>query len=367
MSDVTKFRGRTPGLALRQAREELGDDARLVSARRVSAPGLPPLYEVQVMTTPAAKDDVIPALRRELAGLREEIGSLRAGVLAQVPAAAAPAAPVEPATTPPDETEDPALAPWFQALERGGASTSTLTRVRHDAARALPDGADIAAAGTAVRDALRGLLGDGGGDDLGLESLVVVGPSGSGKTTTLAKIAAERVGRGEEPVLVSADGESLHGEDELAAIAEALALPFETAFVDGRLEEIVERHGAGRVYLVDTPGRSPFAGRGLDPVPALVAALPAAERVLVLDAGRDLAELRAQIDAWAPVSPGRVVLSKLDELARPGRLLDAAIALSLPIARVSFGRSARGTSAVPGDARVLARILGTELAVERTA
>ncbi|MCA9753718.1 MAG: hypothetical protein KC591_16095, partial [Gemmatimonadetes bacterium] len=81
MSDVTKFRGRTPGLALRQAREELGDDARLVSARRVSGPGLPPLYEVQVMTTPAPKEDVIPALRRELAGLREEIGSLRAGVL----------------------------------------------------------------------------------------------------------------------------------------------------------------------------------------------------------------------------------------------------------------------------------------------
>ena len=80
MSEMFRFRGRTPGLAMRKAREELGDDARLVNARRVSGPGLPPLYEVQVMRAAAeARADETSALRRELAELREAVASLRPG------------------------------------------------------------------------------------------------------------------------------------------------------------------------------------------------------------------------------------------------------------------------------------------------
>jgi flagellar biosynthesis protein FlhF len=235
------------------------------------------------------------------------------------------------------------------------------------AAARLGSGADVAHAGDAVRTALLDLIGDDGDDAPGERSTLVVGPAGAGKTTLVAKIAAESVGRGDEPVLVAADGESLGGEDQLQAVAAALGLPFETAFVPGRLEQAIERHGARRTFLVDTPGRSPFDGQGLEPMTSLAAALPDAEILLVLPAGGALDEIRSQVDAWAPLKPDRVVLTKLDELARPGRLVDVARVLALPIARVSFGRSARGTCATPRDPRVLARILGTELAVEMTA
>ena len=359
MSDVFRFRGRTPGIAMRMAREELGDDARLVNARRVSGPGLPPLYEVQVTPAAEARGGDASALRRELADLREAVDSLRMGS----PAVAAPS----PAANPETPAQPGALAPWHEALRRGGVGESSTEQVIARAAARIGGDTDAARAGDAVRTALLDLIGDDGDDAPGERSTIVVGPAGAGKTTTLAKIAAERVARGDEPVLVTADGESLSGEDQLQAVSAALGLPFETAFVSGRLEQVVERHGARRICLVDTPGRSPFDGQGLEPMTSIVRALPDAEVLLVLPVGADIDELRSQVDAWAPLRPDRVVLTKLDELARPGRLVDVARAIALPIARVSFGRSARGTYATPRDPRVLARILGTELTVEMTA
>ena len=64
-----------------------------------------------------------------------------------------------------------------------------------------------------------------------------------------------------------------------------------------------------------------------------------------------------------PLGVERVVLTKLDEAALPGRILDLAAGLDLPVARVTYGRSVRGAGAMPGDEAIVARILGSELAV----
>ena len=65
---------------MRKAKAELGDDARLVSARRVSAPNTPPVYEVLVTAGPASTPEPAGAgfdeLRREIESLRRSIGDL---------------------------------------------------------------------------------------------------------------------------------------------------------------------------------------------------------------------------------------------------------------------------------------------------
>jgi len=371
MSSERRYRGRTPGEAMRQAREELGPDARLVSARRITPPGATPAYEVRVTPGAAARRDSFVAdvatgdatvveLRREVDALRAAVDAMRAAPPVAAPAAPAPrpapAAPLPAAVPDPDD----AIA---SLLRRRGVNDS-LARSLAESAR----GTDPSDSLAALRQSLAGLLaapGDAG--ELGRRSTLVVGPCGGGKTTTLAKIAADATARGAVPVLVCADGESLAGEDALASVAAALSLPFETAFLDGQLESVVERLGRGRLYLVDTPGRTPDEPGALDSLAMLARSLPDAEVLLVAPAATDGGELKRLVAGFAPVGVERVVLTKLDELSQPGRLVEIARSLSRPVAWVTFGRSPRGAGSTPDDPRVIARLLGTSLAVERTA
>jgi flagellar biosynthesis GTPase FlhF len=81
----------------------------------------------------------------------------------------------------------------------------------------------------------------------------------------------------------------------------------------------------------------------------------------------DTEEARLLLEGYASVGAERAVLTKLDELSRPGRLLDLVRALDRPVAWVTFGRAARGAAAAPSSPRVVERILGTVLALETRA
>jgi flagellar biosynthesis protein FlhF len=303
-------------------------------------------------TEPAASG--LEELRREIAALRNEIGE-------RTPEAR----PVD--VEEPTEV-DPRFARWLEVLRKQGVGDESARRlVDSAAARARVEGA--AGPGDALQRAIAEafLSGPGLDEPLGERSTIVVGPTGAGKTAVLSKIAAERVARGERPVLVSADGESLAGEENLRAVGAALGLPVETAFLVGRIEDVVGRHGPGATYLIDTPGRSPFDREGVEFLRGLIRALPDAEILLVIPASTDVEEARLLVEGWAGLEPDRVVLTKLDELARPGRILDLARGIGRPVACVTFGRSVRGTSSAPGDPRVVSRILGTRLTIDTSA
>jgi flagellar biosynthesis GTPase FlhF len=143
----------------------------------------------------------------------------------------------------------------------------------------------------------------------------------------LARIAAGLAARGRKPVLVCTDGESVAGEDTLEAVAAALDLRFETAFLEGQLAEVVERIGTSEIYLVDTPGCTPAEREGTEGLRSLVDVLPGAEVLAVLPATADLDEIRFLARAYALLGETRVILTKLDELSRPGRLVDLAACL----------------------------------------
>ncbi|MBZ0268437.1 hypothetical protein K8I85_09805, partial [bacterium] len=134
-------------------------------------------------------------------------------------------------------------------------------------------------------------------------------------------------------VLVCADGESLTGEENLQAVATALGLPFESAFLDGQLESLLERLGEDRTYLVDTPGVSTADRGAMESLRRLADTLSDPEILVVIPATSDLAEARLAARAFAGIGGERIILTKLDEMARPGRIVDLAASLPRPVAR----------------------------------
>jgi flagellar biosynthesis GTPase FlhF len=321
----TRYRGRTPGEAMRKARTELGENARLVDARRLSGRGQFPLYEVRVLPP----SEAARALPESPAALRGE--------------------------------KDPAAERWFDILRQRGAGASI--------ARAVMEAARLEAAGRqGLFQALRRTVAEHFGDPAlavppGERSTVVVGPTGAGKTTVLARLATARVARGERPILVSTDGESIAGDDALRAAAHALELPLATAFLPGQVPALLEGRSGDETWFVDTPGRAPFDDDGLAALRGIIRSLPDPEVLLVVPAATDVDEAKLLLAGYGCVGVDRVVVTKLDELCRPARILDLASAIGRPVALVTYGRSMRGTSSVPSDARVVSRILGTSLSV----
>ncbi len=272
-------------------------------------------------------------------------------------------APASVATVPsaPLDAADPIVA-----LLRQRGVGDAIARALGREARASSSGPDDLA--EALRHAVTSALTPARAlDPLGRRSIVVLGPSGAGKTSTLAKIAADAVARDDEPVLVCADGESLAGEDALAAIGAALSLTVESAFVEGHLEQVIARHGAKRAYFVDTPGRSAEEPGAVEGLQAIIDAIADPIVLLVAAASTEADELRRLVHGFEALGVDGLVLTRLDETARPGRLLNLAQSSEPPVAWITFGRSARGAAAPPNDPRVVARILGPALAVESVA
>jgi flagellar biosynthesis GTPase FlhF len=186
-----------------------------------------------------------------------------------------------------------------------------------------------------------------------------VGPTGGGKTTAVAKLAAELVRRGRHPLLITTDGESFAGEENLASVAAALGLEMRRAFFEGQLAQIIEGLPADKLVLVDTPGCAAREPGALDKLRAIRRTLPQADVLLVIPATTDREEAHALVEGYSTLGKCRIVLTKLDELCRPGRIVDLARAVTQPVAWVTFGRGVQGTCSTPDDPAVVKRILGS--------
>jgi len=320
MNDEIRYRGRTPGEAMKKARIALGENARLVDARRVSGRNQFPMYEVRVL--PPSGDDE-PSIR-------------------DLP-------------RPPHEADDPASERWFEVLRQRGASVA--------AAREIVETAGREAAGRqGLFQALRQTIAERFGDPAlaippGERSTVLVGPTGAGKTTVLSRLATERVHRGDRPILVSTDGESIAGEDSLRSVAEALGLRFETAFLEGQLASLTESPGSDEIWFVDTPGRAPHDDEGLAAMKRLVRSLADPEVLLVMPASTDVdppesgplsptrAERRSRSSRSA--APAKGVLCADEASRAPFRVADANRELR-PIRREAGRRRARGREPARG-------------------
>lgn len=173
-----------------------------------------------------------------------------------------------------------------------------------------------------------------------------VGATGVGKTLTIAKLAARfslvenrRVG------LLTQDVQRVAAIQQLRTYARILDLPIETLArpqdADAALTALSDRE----LILLDTAGLGGQKRAPVEELATLLDAVDATDVILALPATASAAHLRATARRLSPLSPTRVIVTKLDESVRPGVLLTCTD-LGLPISHVTIG------PAVPDDIRL---------------
>jgi flagellar biosynthesis protein FlhF len=195
--------------------------------------------------------------------------------------------------------------------------------------------------------------------------LALVGPPGSGKTVTVAKLAARAVLANRPVNVITTDTMRAGGVDQLAAFTRILDLDLQTA-LDG--ETLADALHAARLAnsdaltLIDTGGVNPFDSNEVRELDQLLHAVEA-DIALVMPAGYDCEEAAEIARVFSRVGAGRLLVTRLDAARRLGSVLVAADTAKLKFGDLSVTpHVAEGLTAI--NPVSLARLLLPEIPPE---
>ncbi|UCH63653.1 MAG: hypothetical protein JSU77_04190 [Fidelibacterota bacterium] len=189
------------------------------------------------------------------------------------------------------------------------------------------------------------------------EVVVIVGPSGAGKTSLTAKMASHQdLYRDRRVGIISTDIFRAGANAGLKSIGKILSIPIIEARQIDDLSRAVKNLAKHDIILVDTPGRSPLSKGSLPDLQTQLAVLQPTETLLVLSANMALEELWLFTGLYQGIHPSGLVITKLDETSKPGKVLGLVDDNGLPVRYVTAGRAVPQSLAVEVGSAVLKRL-----------
>ncbi len=355
--------------ALRAIREQLGEDAVILSSRRTP----------QGVEVTAAVDFEAGSLNTPAAAAAAIAASAPAPTPAPAPAAAAPPAAMsatepEPLFPPQPDIRADAMGKELQTLRRM-LETQLAQLAWNDRTRRAPVHTELLRELTEIgiaqdladhivgqlderidltqgrRFAIAGLsqylLVTG---DRWLESggrVAFVGATGVGKTTLLAKLAVRWILRHgpRDLALVASDNVRIGAQDQMQALGQLLGVPVHVPERFEALPELVSRLERHRLVLIDTPGSSLRDAQLGARLAVLANSASKLETALVLAASTQAGALEEAVQRFRPANPACCLLTKVDEATSLGGALSVLIRARLPLSYTSDGQR------VPEDLR----------------
>jgi len=173
-----------------------------------------------------------------------------------------------------------------------------------------------------------------------------IGPTGVGKTTAIAKIAARcalRYGR-DQVALVAMDSFRIGAHDQLKAYAEIIGVPVVIAQDNADLEQKIRSVSGRKVLLVDTAGVNQRDVQMLEQLQRLDQCMKAPSRILVMSGTSNLLTLEDVILMHERTLEGEgpsihaAIITKTDEAAQLGPVLDCLVRHELPLLFIGHGQ-----------------------------
>jgi flagellar biosynthesis protein FlhF len=164
---------------------------------------------------------------------------------------------------------------------------------------------------------------------------MLVGPPGTGKSMAVAKLAARSALKSRRVGVITADNVRAGAGEQLAAFTRILQIDLVAARGPESLRRAVDG-AVGRFDLIfiDSPGLNPFRQSDMEYLSALAEAANV-EPILVLAAGGDAVEAAEVSEAFGAVGATRLLATRLDTTRRLGAIMAAADAAPMMFCDVS--------------------------------
>lgn len=171
--------------------------------------------------------------------------------------------------------------------------------------------------------------------------VVMVGPTGAGKTTTIAKLSSYfKLMENKKIALITIDSYRIGAEAHLKTYADILDIPFYAVYNEQDLRFRLDKLQNYDVVFVDTTGRSPNDKKGLLIMAKHLSGIPAEERevYLILSASTKSADLYLIYEKYSIFKPDRFIFSKIDESISLGNLFNLKMKTDIPTAYFTTGQ-----------------------------
>jgi flagellar biosynthesis protein FlhF len=265
--------------------------------------------------------------------LHDEIAGLKRALEAQTVKPAAAAAPVAVHRFP--QLESGSDAPSMRVLLEQSGLLPLYAQCVADRRPAMPGGRTPAEELALARRVLAQFWRPAPPLSDAVQLHVFVGARGVGKTTVLCKWLAQAVLLEDRAVRVwRLDGRTANPADLLSVHAEVLGVP-------------VERHwtgqiGAGELGFVDLPGVPWSDGEAVNELGEQVRQFPSSQVHVVLHAAYEPSLWLSQVRAFSELPVGDLIVTRLDEESRWGKLWNLVLGTNYPIRFLASGQNVPG-------------------------
>ncbi len=170
--------------------------------------------------------------------------------------------------------------------------------------------------------------------------VVFVGPTGVGKTTTLAKLAARlKMIQKRSVAVVTFDTYRIAAADQLKTYAHIMDIPIRVVYTPQEAEMELSALAANHdVILMDTAGRSQKNEIQMGELKALINSVNPDVVLLVISMNYRYSDVRDILDRFREVNPTHVVLSKMDETNSYGLFVNVPYYSDMPVVFVTNGQ-----------------------------
>jgi flagellar biosynthesis protein FlhF len=179
-------------------------------------------------------------------------------------------------------------------------------------------------------------------------TVIFVGPTGVGKTTTLAKIAANYTLNHKKDVgLITADTYRIAAVEQLKTYAEILGIPITVIYTPEEIKNAIGEYQDKDLILIDTAGRS-YTNKGqFDELKELVKASNTSEVYLVISAATSMRTCREIIKQYSFLKQYKLIFTKTDETPVMGVIFNVRYLTGKRLSYITTGQN------VPDDIEVV--------------
>jgi flagellar biosynthesis protein FlhF len=190
---------------------------------------------------------------------------------------------------------------------------------------------------------------------------VLIGPTGVGKTTTIAKLASlYTLYKNKKVGLITLDTYRIGAVEQLKTYAEILGVPFEVAISSKDIVSAVEKMGDCEIIFVDTTGRNSKNIMQVSETRKYIEEIKPDKVHLVLSMTTKEKDIKSIIENYRVVNYNSLILTKVDETDTLGSILTSLYYSKVPVAYICAGQNVPDDLEEAKKEQLIKLILGAE-------